>query len=120
MCINLPSSTCGMLCSLYVYRIHVLGYMFTQIHAHVQLTANFIHDGTCALVTWGSLKAVILSMYFPVVCMRGRQELKGKVHQLEDELASAQKQSEDEVVSSKTTKLLSTHSPLVYRTRTSD
>ena len=69
---------------------------------------------------WGSLKAVILSMYFPVVRMRERQELKGKVHQLEDELASAQKRSEDKVVSSKTTKLLSMHSPLVYRTRTSD
>ena len=42
---------------------------------------------------WGSLKAVILSMYFPAVHMRERQELKGKVHQLEDELASAQKRS---------------------------
>ena len=56
---------------------------------------------------WDSLKAVILSMSFPVVRMRKRHELKGKVHQLEDELASAQKQSgqlersEDEVISSK-------------------
>ena len=61
----------------------------------------------------GRFEAVILSMCFLVVRMRERQELKGKVHQLEDELASAQKQSEDEVVSSKTTKLLSMHSPLV-------
>ena len=58
MCINLPSSTSGMLCSLYVYRIYVLGYMFTQIHAHVQLTALCMvcaHDGTCALVTCGAV-----------------------------------------------------------------
>ena len=70
--------------------------IFVDTDSHAQLTALCMvcaHDVACALVTWGSLKAVILSMYFPLARMTEIQELNRKVHQLEDELAAAQKRS---------------------------
>ena len=55
----------------------------------------FAHDSVCALLAVGqmSVKAVIFSMYFPVVHMTEIEELKEKVRQLEEKVLSGQRQT---------------------------